>query len=72
MGFVIRGANFGASQGNSTVQFSGISLTAIWTDTQITVQVPLGAAMGQNILGVTVSGKTASSSFTVISPFSCQ
>ncbi len=71
MGFVINGANFGAS---GTVSFSGITLTPLsWTPTQITVQVPVGAVMGMNVVAVTVSpsNKTTFAQFAVDSPFSC-
>ena len=43
----ISGANFGSTQGTSTVTFNGVTATPTnWTDTSITVPVPAGAATG--------------------------
>jgi hypothetical protein len=44
---VIAGANFGAAQGTGTVTFNGVAATATaWSDTEITVTVPVGVATG--------------------------
>jgi len=54
---VIRGVNFGAAQGASTVTFNGIAATPVpsgWSDTQIAVTVPSGPATGNVV--VTVNG----------------
>jgi len=61
----ITGANFGATQGASTVTFNGIPATpASWSATSIVVPVPAGAATGNVI--VTVSGvASAGVPFTV-------
>jgi len=63
----IAGANFGASQGTSTVTFSGISATpASWSATSISVPVPNGATSGNVV--VTVSGVASNgATFTVTS-----
>jgi len=64
----ITGANFGASQGSSTVKFNGIVATPTsWTATSIVVPVPAGATTGNVV--VTVGG-TASNGlpFTVTNP----
>lgn len=51
----ITGTNFGSTQGNSTVTFSGTPATPTsWSDTSISVPVPNGATTG-NVL-VTVNG----------------
>jgi Bacterial Ig domain/IPT/TIG domain/Purple acid Phosphatase, N-terminal domain/Putative collagen-binding domain of a collagenase len=62
---VITGANFGASQGSSTVTFHGTAATPTsWSATSITVPVPTGATTGNVV--VTVSGVASSGvSFTV-------
>ena len=60
----ITGLNFGASEGTSTVTFSGTAATPTsWTNTSITVVVP-SAASGSVV--VTVSGQTSDGvNFTV-------
>lgn len=71
MGFVINGANFGATQGNSNVMLGSSALTVLsWSNTSITVQLPPGAATGSVV--VTVPGTTPSNgaTFTVTTPFS--
>src|SRR5436309_8895060 len=51
----ITGANFGASQGTSTVTFNGIGATPTsWSATSIVVPVPSGATTGNVV--VTVGG----------------
>ena len=64
----ITGANFGATQGSSTVSFNGTSATPTsWSDAQIVVPVPNGATSG-NIV-VTSSGLASSGvRFTVLAP----
>jgi hypothetical protein len=65
----ITGANFGASQGSSTVAFNGTNAgtATTWTDTSIVVPVPTGAATGNVV--VTVSGLASSGvPFTVTVP----
>jgi hypothetical protein len=53
----ITGANFGATQGASTVTFSGKpALIASWTDTVIKTGVPQGAPLGAGTVVVTVNG----------------
>jgi YD repeat-containing protein len=61
----INGANFGATQGTSTVTFNGTTATPIsWSATSIVVSVPSGATTGNVV--VTVGGLQASfSNFTV-------
>ncbi len=61
----INGANFGASQGTSTVTFNGVSATPTnWTDTSIAVPVPAGAATGPVV--VTARGSASNGvTFTV-------
>jgi RHS repeat-associated protein len=59
----INGANFGATQGNSTVAFNTIPVTAIasWSATQIVAIVPLGASPGAisvKVAGITAQGPT--------------
>lgn len=62
----ITGANFGSSQGSSTVTFNGTTATpTTWSATSIVAPVPAGAHTG-NIV-VTVSGVASNgSSFTVL------
>jgi hypothetical protein len=63
---VIAGANFGASQGSSTVTFNGAAATPTgWSDDSIVVPVPSGATSG-NIVVTTAGGQaTSDTSFTV-------
>ena len=65
---VITGANFGASQGTSTVTFNGVTaLPSTWSDTSITVPVPATAATGPVV--VTVGGQVSNGeTFTVTLP----
>src|SRR5439155_354465 len=64
----ITGANFGASQGTSTVTFNGIGATPTsWSGTTIVVPVPSGATTGNVV--VTVGGVASNgASFTVTVP----
>ena len=64
----ISGANFGASQGTSTVTFNGIAaVPTSWNTTSIVVPVPAGATTGNVVVAV---GGVASNgaSFTVTAP----
>jgi hypothetical protein len=64
----ITGTSFGASQGTSTVTFSGTAATpAAWSATSITVPVPAGATSGNVV--VTVGGQPSNGvPFTVTVP----
>src|SRR5467141_1609296 len=64
----IAGANFGATQGTSTVRFNGIAATATsWSAPSIIVSVPAGATTGNVV--VTVGGVASNGvSFTVTVP----
>jgi hypothetical protein len=64
----ITGANFGATQGSSTVSFNGTSaLPSSWSATSIVAPVPNGATTGK--VTVTVAGQTSNgASFAVIPP----
>jgi hypothetical protein len=65
---MIAGANFGGSQGASTVTFNGVAATpTIWSATSITVPVPTGATTGNVV--VTVGGSVSNGlAFTVTPP----
>jgi len=65
---VIAGANFGTTQGASTVKFNGTTATPTsWTSTSITAPVPSGATSGNVV--VTVGGQASNGvSFTVTVP----
>src|SRR5207249_1333254 len=65
---IIAGANFGATQGTSTVKFNGTTATpTAWSATSITAPVPNGATTGNVI--VTASGVASNGLlFTVTSP----
>jgi N-acetylneuraminic acid mutarotase len=63
----IRGYNFEATQGDSTVTFNGVDagLAASWNDGEIKIKVPPGAGSGP--VAVTVGGATSNAlSFQVI------
>jgi YD repeat-containing protein len=61
----ISGANFGASQGTSTVTFNGtVATVTSWTDTSIAAKVPTGAATGAVVVTVNAVASN-SSTFTV-------
>ena len=61
----VKGLNFGASQGESTVTFNGVEAQpSSWSDTKIQVPVPVGATTGPVV--VTVDGQASNGvSFTV-------
>ena len=61
----IKGSHFGASQGDSTVTFNGVSAEPVsWSDTKIKAPVPVGATTGTVV--VTVNGRASSGvDFTV-------
>ena len=61
----IKGSHFGASQGDSTVTFNGVSAEPVsWSDTKIKAPVPVGATTGPVV--VTVNGQASSGiEFTV-------
>jgi glucuronoarabinoxylan endo-1,4-beta-xylanase len=65
-GVTITGANFGATQGTSTVTFGGVKATPkSWSGTSIVVPVPSGAVTGS--VEVAVGGQASNgSNFTVI------
>jgi len=61
----VAGANFGATQGTSTVKFNGIAATATsWGATSITAVVPTGATTGSVVVTVG-SGASNAETFTV-------
>src|SRR5207245_11706879 len=64
----ITGANFGASQGTSTVTFNGVAATPTsWSATSIVAPVPAGATTGNVV--VTVNGQASNGVlFTVGAP----
>lgn len=64
----ILGRNFGANQGTSAVQVDGTRYSGItrWSDTEIEVAVPNGAASGA--LSVTVGGRSSNDAALVIVP----
>jgi YD repeat-containing protein len=64
----IAGANFGATQGSSTVTFNGTAATVTsWSSTSIGTTVPTGAATGPVV--VTANGQASNGvTFTVITP----
>jgi hypothetical protein len=64
----INGANFGATQGTSTVTFGGVAAaTTSWSATSIVAPVPAGATTGNVV--VTVGGAASNGlSFTVTVP----
>ncbi len=52
--YVLTGINFGAAQGNSTVSLSGQKLKVVsWSDTSITVNIPVNAIPGPMIVATT-------------------
>ena len=64
----ISGANFGATQGASTISFNGIAAgPTVWSATNIVVPVPNGATSGP--ISITVNGSPASTNFQVLGPY---
>jgi hypothetical protein len=66
-GSSIGGADFGATQGSSTVTFNGTNAGTApsWTTTSITISVPIGATTGN--VAVTVNGVASNGvNFTVV------
>src|SRR5262249_11505142 len=63
----ISGANFGASQGTSTVTFNGLLATPTsWSPTSIAVTVPVGATTGNVV--VTVAGMATNGVNFIVTP----
>lgn len=63
----INGANFGSSQGGSTVNFGGHQVTPTsWSANAIGIVVPSNASLGSNSVTVTVSGLTSNSAIYVV------
>ena len=74
MGFVITGANFGSSQGSSTVSFNGTTFPVItWNPDggHITVQIPAATPIADSTLTVRVGNQTATATFSVKPAFAC-
>ncbi len=65
----VQGSGFGSSQGYSTVSFNGTPVTSYgtWSDTEVAVQVPAGAATGP-VTVTTIGGTSNSATFTVNNP----
>jgi len=62
----IAGANFGATQGTSTVKFNGTAATPTsWSTTSIVVKVPAGATTGNVVVTVGGVASNNGASFTV-------
>ncbi|HET8889243.1 MAG TPA: IPT/TIG domain-containing protein [Candidatus Angelobacter sp.] len=63
----IAGANFGATQGTSTVSFNGTAATpSTWSDTSITAPVPAAASSGPVV--VTVGGHASNGAAFTVTP----
>ena len=63
----VKGLNFGASQGESTVIFNGVEAQPTsWSDTKIQVPVPVGATTGPVV--VTVDGQASNGVTFTVSP----
>jgi hypothetical protein len=84
MGVTLKGANFGAAQGTSTVQLCNaapctadnsvimplVPVAGAWSNATILVQVPVNAATG--VIVITVGNQSSSPvNFTVTAPFGC-
>ncbi len=76
----LTGANFGPTQGTSTVLFNGtVAVPAAWSPTSITTPVPAGATSGvvtvvvggltSNGVGFTVGAPTTTTAVTITDPF---
>jgi RHS repeat-associated protein len=64
----INGANFGATQGSSTVTFNGVLATVTsWSDSSIVATVPLTASTGPVV--VTVNGATSNAPSFIVNTF---
>src|SRR5205807_6203457 len=64
----ITGTNFGATQGNSYVQFDSAAPVVSWSDTQIIFNVPQGTAPGSHTVVLRVDFVIAATNFTVSGP----
>ena len=63
----VKGLNFGASQGESTVIFNGVEAQPTsWSDTKLQVPVPVGATTGPVV--VTVDGQASNGVTFTVSP----
>ena len=63
----LSGANFGGTQGSSTVQFNGaVATPASWSSTAIVTQVPAGATTGSVV--VTVGGVASNAMTFAVTP----
>ena len=63
----VKGLNFGASQGESTVTFNGVAAEPTsWSDTKIQVPAPVGATTGPVV--VTVDGQASNGVTFTVSP----
>jgi hypothetical protein len=64
----VNGASFGSSQGQSTITFGGVPASPTqWSNIQITVPVPAGAAVGSDpVVVTTTQGTSNSEPFTVV------
>jgi RHS repeat-associated protein len=63
----ISGTGFGSAEGSSSVTVGGLpALTLLWSDSQIQVQIPSGAGLGNQQVVVTVNGQVITDvNFTV-------
>src|SRR5579859_757352 len=59
------GANFGATQGNSSVSIGPAGTINSWSDTQIVFTVPQGAYLGKQTVWLFVDSVAATANFTV-------
>jgi len=58
----ITGSRFGATQGTSTVKFTGVTAAVVsWNDTSVVAYAPSGVAIGPGAVVVTVAGGTSNS-----------
>ena len=62
----ISGANFGATQGSSTVRFNGVLANATnWSASSVTASVPVGASTGPVVVNVGGTGSNSNVIFSV-------
>ena len=61
----LTGANFGATQGSSTLSLGPAATITTWSDTQIVFNVPQGATPGQQTIWLFVDSVAATENFTV-------